>query len=85
MYRVVKRDGKVVDFDLSKISDAITKAFDACKKDYHPDVIMHNAAWTAVDKAEEMPDKVYAVNALGPRNIARAAKEVGAKMAKTLA
>ena len=49
-------------------------------KDYHPDVIMHNAAWTAVDKAEEMPDKVYAVNALGPRNIARAAKEVGAKM-----
>lgn len=49
-------------------------------KEYHPDVIMHNAAWTAVDKAEEMPDKVYAVNALGPRNIARAAKEVGAKM-----
>ncbi len=49
-------------------------------KDYHPDVIMHNAAWTAVDKAEEMPDKVYAVNALGPRNIARAAKAVGAKM-----
>ena len=39
MYRVVKRDGKVVDFDLSKISDAITKAFDACKKEYHPDVI----------------------------------------------
>lgn len=39
MYRVVKRDGKVVDFDLKKISDAITKAFDACKKEYHPDVI----------------------------------------------
>jgi len=39
MYRVVKRDGKVVDFDLAKISDAITKAFEACKKDYHPDVI----------------------------------------------
>ena len=39
MYRVVKRDGKLVDFDLSKISDAITKAFDACNKEYHPDVI----------------------------------------------
>ncbi|MBQ1811804.1 MAG: ribonucleoside triphosphate reductase, partial [Erysipelotrichaceae bacterium] len=39
MYRVVKRDGKVVDFDLKKISEAITKAFDACKKEYHPDVI----------------------------------------------
>ena len=39
MYRVVKRDGKVIDFDLKKISDAITKAFDACKKEYHPDII----------------------------------------------
>lgn len=47
---------------------------------YKPDVIMHNAAWTAVDKAEEMPDLVYKVNALGPKYIARAAKNVGAKM-----
>jgi len=39
MYRVAKRDGKVVDFNLSKISDAITKAFDACEMQYHPDVI----------------------------------------------
>lgn len=49
-------------------------------KDYHPDVIMHNAAWTAVDKAEQMKDLVYQVNALGPKYIASAAKEVGAKM-----
>ncbi len=39
MYRVVKRDGKVVDLDLSKISSAIMQAFDACEKQYHPDVI----------------------------------------------
>lgn len=31
---------------------------------YNPDVVMHNAAWTAVDKAEQMPDKVFEVNAL---------------------
>ena len=49
-------------------------------KDYKPDVVMHNAAWTAVDKAEEMKDLVYKVNALGPKYIARACKEVGAKM-----
>ncbi len=48
--------------------------------DYKPDVIMHNAAWTAVDKAEEMKEAVYAVNALGPKYIAKAAKEVNAKM-----
>ena len=49
-------------------------------KEYKPDVVMHNAAWTAVDKAEEMKDLVYKVNALGPKYIAEACKEVGAKM-----
>jgi len=39
MYEVVKRDGKVVDFHIEKISAAITKAFDALKKEYHPSVI----------------------------------------------
>lgn len=39
MYQVVKRDGKVVDFHIEKISQAITKAFDAIGKQYHPSVI----------------------------------------------
>ncbi len=39
MYSVLKRDGKIVDFDLAKIRDAITLAFDACEKQYHPDTI----------------------------------------------
>ena len=39
MYRVLKRDGKVVDFNLSKISVAITKAFDAMGKTYNTDII----------------------------------------------
>jgi len=39
MYKVIKRDGKVVDFDLSKISIAITKAFEAQNKQYNPDII----------------------------------------------
>ena len=29
MYQVIKRDGRKVDFDLSRIANAITKAFDA--------------------------------------------------------
>lgn len=48
--------------------------------DYHPNIVIHNAAWTAVDKAEEMPDAVYAVNALGPKYIAEACKLINAKM-----
>ncbi len=48
--------------------------------EYKPNVVMHNAAWTAVDKAEELPNKVYEVNALAPKYIAEACKSVGAKM-----
>ncbi len=39
MYNVVKRDGKIVDFNIKKISEAITQAFDACQKQFNQDVI----------------------------------------------
>ena len=39
MYNVIKRDGKNVSLDLSKISRAIVQAFEACEKNYHQDVI----------------------------------------------
>ena len=39
MYQVLKRDGKVTDFDISKISEAIKMAFEAQEKNYHPTVI----------------------------------------------
>ena len=39
MYKVVKRDGQIVEFQISKITDAITKAFRALEKQYHPSVI----------------------------------------------
>ncbi len=39
MYQVVKRDGAVAEFNISKISAAITKAFVALEKDYHSSVI----------------------------------------------
>ena len=47
-----------------------------------PDVIVHCAAWTAVDAAEdeENRDKVYAINVSGTRNIADAAKSIDAKI-----
>ncbi len=39
MYQVQKRDGKIVDFDLSKISQAITLAFEAQEKNFVPSII----------------------------------------------
>ena len=49
-------------------------------KAYKPDVIFHCAAWTAVDKAEELEDACTKVNVEGPKNITDAAIEVGAKL-----
>lgn len=39
MYRVIKRDGQFAEFDLIKISKAITKAFESQNKQYHPQTI----------------------------------------------
>ena len=39
MYQVTKRDGQIVDFNLSKISLAIEKAFNAQEKEYNQDII----------------------------------------------
>ena len=39
MYQVIKRDGQRVDFDLTRISNAITKAFDAAEIPYNTDII----------------------------------------------
>ena len=39
MYQVLKRDGKVIDFQIGKINEAIKLAFEAQEKNYHPDVI----------------------------------------------
>lgn len=47
---------------------------------YHPDAVIHCAAYTAVDRAEEEPERVFAVNEQGTRNIAEACKAVGCKL-----
>ena len=39
MFKVIKRDGQVADFNLSKINDAIMKAFSACEKQYTNEII----------------------------------------------
>ncbi|MBE6123526.1 MAG: ribonucleoside triphosphate reductase [Erysipelotrichaceae bacterium] len=39
MYQVVKRDGKIVDFNINKITTAITLAFEALHKEYHKSVV----------------------------------------------
>ncbi|MEW4431803.1 dTDP-4-dehydrorhamnose reductase [Paenibacillus pabuli] len=47
---------------------------------YHPEAVIHCAAYTAVDAAETDIDGAYKVNAVGTRNVAVAAERVGAKL-----
>lgn len=80
--RVLKERGycRVLGIDKDELDITDEAAVNKFILEYKPDVIMHNAAWTAVDKAEEMQDLVYKVNALGPKYIASAASKVNAKM-----
>jgi dTDP-4-dehydrorhamnose reductase len=42
-----------------------------------PDVVVHAGAWTAVDACESDPDRAFATNSLGTRNVAEAARRFG--------
>lgn len=67
----------VSDMDITD-GTAVDEKFDAV----NPDVVIHCAAWTAVDAAEddENKSKVYAVNVIGTENIANACKKHNCKM-----
>ena len=45
-----------------------------------PELVFHTAAWTAVDACESDPDRAFAVNALGARHVAEAARLAGAHL-----
>ena len=85
-YDVIKelcsRGHEALGFDLPELDitdeDAVQAVFDRVK----PDAVIHCAAWTAVDAAEESGNiaKVFAVNEGGTRNLAAACKRTGAKL-----
>ena len=56
MYQVVKRDGKIASFDISKISTAITKAFEATHMEYNPDIIDLLALRVTADYQDKIHD-----------------------------
>lgn len=50
-------------------------------RETRPDLVIHAAAFTAVDECERNPAMAWRVNALGTRNVALAAREAGARLA----
>lgn len=73
-----KIENRGVDLEDFDITD--TAAVNAYISAYAPDAIIHCSAFTAVDKAEDMPEVCKKVNCDGVQNIANAAKALGAKM-----
>ena len=70
------------DFEYSSVDITDKASVDSAIGSIKPDVVVHCAAWTAVDAAEdeENREKVYAINSTGTKNIAEACKAVDAKM-----
>jgi len=61
MYKVKKRDGKIADFNIQKISDAVRKAFDACGRNYDDSVISLVALRVTSDFEKKIKDDVIDV------------------------
>lgn len=74
---IEKEENRYIQLD---ITDRV--AVDKAVTEANPDIVIHCAAWTAVDAAEdeENRDKVHAINVEGTKNIAEACKKIGAKM-----
>ena len=61
MFQVKKRDGKLVDFDMSKITTALSKAFNARQINYTADILNMLALRVSADFAKKIKDNVISV------------------------
>lgn len=92
MEELAKREIIAIGSDISDVDDSYSeyvplditdeKSVSGVLAGIRPDVVIHCAAWTAVDAAEvdENRSKVHLVNAVGTENIAKACKALDCKM-----
>ena len=82
VYSGINDDTAVVSMPYVQLDITDAESVDKVITELKPDVVIHCAAWTAVDLAEDddKKDKVHAINADGTKNIAVACKKTGSKM-----
>lgn len=61
MYQIIKRDGKIVDFDITKIANAMKKAFEATETEYTDNIIDFLALKVSADFLPKIKDGFVAV------------------------
>lgn len=79
---LAKRGHTAIGVDVEQMDITDASACERVIMKENPDAVIHCAAWTAVDAAEdeENREKVRAVNALGTENIAKVCAQLGCKM-----
>ena len=75
-----KRGMEAVGVDIEEMDITDAASVDAVIKESAPDAVIHCAAYTAVDAAEDNVELCRKVNVDGPRNIAKVCKELDIKM-----
>ena len=85
MHELKKRGHDAIGTDVQGACDVTLDITDAAAvsaavREIKPDALIHCAAWTAVDAAEDQVELVRAINAGGTANLAAACKETGCKM-----
>ncbi len=75
-----KRGIKAVGVDVQEMDITDAASVDRVIREVSPDAVIHCAAYTAVDAAEENQELCRKVNVDGPRNIARVCRDLGIKM-----
>lgn len=75
-----KRGHTAVGVDIEELDITDAAAVEKMIKEVNPDAVIHCAAWTAVDAAEDNVEKCRQVNANGVENIAKVCKELNCKM-----
>jgi dTDP-4-dehydrorhamnose reductase len=75
-----KRGHTAIGVDIEDMDITDAKSVDVVLKSTAPEAVIHCAAWTAVDAAEDNEEKCRLVNVTGTENIARVCKELNCKL-----
>lgn len=75
-----KRGHTAIGVDIEELDITDAEAVDKMITEAAPDAVIHCAAWTAVDAAEDNEEKCRQVNAYGTENIAKVCKKLDCKM-----
>ena len=73
--QAITRGHDVIGFGSKELDISTAAQVNQLLQQFHPDVVINAAAYTAVDKAETEKELAYAVNSLGSENLARACKQ----------